>query len=127
MMFRFNLKYFLWTVALFLTEVAIALYIHDAFIRPYFGDFLVVVLIFCFVRSFFKTRLVPTLIGVLLFAYLIETAQYFHIVNALGLQGNRLAETVIGTGFSWVDMLMYTLGGMFLKVINVNDKNHLPA
>jgi len=28
----------------------------------------------------------------------------------LGLTGNRLAEIVIGTGFSWWDMVAYTLG-----------------
>lgn len=37
---------------LFLTEVYIALYVHDDFIRPYIGDMLVTMLICCFCRMF---------------------------------------------------------------------------
>lgn len=109
-MFTFDKKYFLLAVALFLTEVLIALYVRDAFVRPYVGDYLVVMLVYCAVKTFFKTPVVPTAAGVLLFAYLIETLQYFRIVDRLGLQDNTLARTVIGYGFEWKDMLAYTLG-----------------
>ena len=34
-MFRFNKKYFLLFLLLFITEVIIAIFIHDSFIRPY--------------------------------------------------------------------------------------------
>lgn len=108
--FKFHPKYFLLTAVLFLTEVGIALYVHDAFIRPYVGDFLVVILIYCFVRSFLNTPVVPTAIGVLLFAYLVETLQYFQVVDALGWQHSRLARIVIGTAFSWEDIFAYTVG-----------------
>ena len=37
-------------VLLFLTEVYIGLYVRDRFIRPYFGDVLVVILLGCLVR-----------------------------------------------------------------------------
>ena len=42
-MLRFNKTYFLLTILLFCTEVIIALFVHDNFIRPYFGDVLVVI------------------------------------------------------------------------------------
>ncbi len=115
----FNKYYFALAVLLFVTEVLIALYVHDAIIRPYFGDFLVVILIYCFVKVFVVSPLLPTLIGVLLFAYLIEFLQYLQLVKVLGLQNNAFARTVIGTTFQWGDILMYTLGiGLVLVVEN---------
>jgi hypothetical protein len=109
-MFKFNLKYFALTVLLFITEVLIALYMRDAFIRPYGGDVLVGILIYCFVKSFLNTPMVPTALVVLVFCYTIEILQYFHYVELLGLQNSKLARTVLGVGFSWIDMLCYTAG-----------------
>ena len=109
-MFTFNKKFFLLTLLLFITEVLIALFVKDRFVRPYVGDYLVVMLIYCFVRTFLNSPVLPTAIAVLLFAYLIETLQYFRLVDRLGLEHNIIAKTVIGYGFSWIDMLAYTLG-----------------
>lgn len=107
---QFNPRYFLYAVLLFIIEVLIALYVNDSIVRPYGGDFLVVILIYYFVRAFWKGSSYKIALGVLLFAYTVEVLQYFKIVNLLGLKGNRLAEIIIGTGFSWWDMLAYTLG-----------------
>lgn len=86
------------------------MYAYDDFLRPYVGDYLVVMLIYCALRTFIKANTLPVVIGVLLFAYLVEVLQYFRIVDRLGLSGNQLAKTVIGYGFEWLDMLAYTLG-----------------
>src|SRR5215831_16904542 len=110
MMLTFNAKYFSLALALFIIEVVIALFVHDSFVRPYFGDFLVVILLYCSVRSFIKASSLKIAIGVLLFAYLIETLQYFRFVDRLGLTRNIIARTVIGYGFEWWDILAYTLG-----------------
>lgn len=110
MKLRFNIYYLLLTLLLFGTEVLIALFVHDAFVRPYVGDFLVVMLVYCFVRSFVEARVVPVALGVLAFAYTVETLQYFQIVKRLGLGDSRLANIVIGNYFSWSDMAAYTLG-----------------
>ncbi|HEU4551610.1 MAG TPA: DUF2809 domain-containing protein [Chitinophaga sp.] len=110
MIFRFSWKYLLLTLALFITEVLIALYMHDGFVRPYVGDFLVVILVYCFVCTFLQAPVVPVGIGVLLFAYMVEILQYFNMVKHLGLQHSRLANIVLGNHFEWGDMLAYTLG-----------------
>jgi len=41
-----RIKYALATIAIFLIELLIALFVRDRFIRPYVGDMLVVVLIY---------------------------------------------------------------------------------
>jgi hypothetical protein len=106
----FNLRFFLFTIALLVIEVLIALYVRDKFIRPYVGDFLVVILIYCAVKTFFKIAPLPLAAGVLLFSCVIETLQYFNIVSRLGLENNQVAKTIIGYGFEWWDILAYTLG-----------------
>jgi hypothetical protein len=109
-MLTFNLKFFFFALALFIIEVLIALFVHDSIIRPYGGDYLVVILIYCAVRTFINGSPLKIGIAVLLFAYTLEVLQYFDIVRRLGLADNKLARTVIGYGFDWLDLLAYTLG-----------------
>jgi hypothetical protein len=108
--FRFNKKYFFLTVLLFTTEVLIALFLHDNFIRPYVGDYLVVILIYCFCMSFVSAPVWKISAATLLFSYLIETLQYYNLVGILGLRHSTLANIIIGNSFAWNDILAYTLG-----------------
>jgi hypothetical protein len=110
----FSPRYFRATLFLFFIEVLIALYAHDRIIRPYIGDLIVVILIYCFVKSFLNTPVWPTAIGVLIFSFTIEVLQYFDLVSLLGLQDSKIARIVIGTSFAWADLLAYTVGIVIL-------------
>ena len=118
-MVKFNSSYFFSFIIIFIIEVCIALFVHDNFIRPYLGDVLVVILIYCFVKSFWNVPVVKTSIAVLLFAFAIETLQYFSLVEKLNLQDNKLAKTVIGTSFAWEDIWAYVAG---IAVVIVAEK-----
>jgi Protein of unknown function (DUF2809) len=109
-MLTLQLKYFIVTIMLLATEIGIALFEHDTIIRPYVGDLLVVILIYCFIRSFLKLPYLPTAIAVLIFSYIIEVVQYFKIINILGLQHSKMVRAVIGTSFAWQDIIAYTAG-----------------
>lgn len=109
-MLRFNPRFFGYTLVLFVIEVLIAVYVHDNFVRPYVGDYLVVMLLYCALRTLINASPLKIALAVLLFAYFIELLQYFHLVDRLGLAGNTVARTVIGYGFEWLDLLAYTLG-----------------
>ena len=115
--FYFNRFYFFWTILLLVIEILIAIYVHDKVIRPHGGYFLVVIPIYCFIKSFFNTSIKWTAIGVLLFSFLVETLQYFHIVNKLGLENSNFARTIIGTSFSWTDIVAYTIGIFTITLI----------
>lgn len=117
MKLKFSVRYFILTILLFLTEVFIGMYVDDAIIRPYGGDFLVVILIYCFVKSFLDTPVIQTAIGVLLFSYVIEVSQYFHLVDLIGLGNSRIAVVMMGNYFAWTDMLAYTLGIVTVIII----------
>ena len=95
---------------LLLTEVAIALFVHDDFIRPYFGDVLVTILLCCLCSAIIPQKIRGLAIYVFIFAALVEVAQYFNIVGLLGLENNTLLSTIIGTSFSVIDILCYGVG-----------------
>lgn len=127
MKFRFSPLYCALAVSVFVTEVLIALYLHDDFVRPYAGDFLVVILIYCFLRSFLQAPAWPVAMGVLAFSYLIELLQYFNVVTLLGLEHSRLANTIIGNYFTWHDILAYTLGAGFVILVEKMAVGGKPA
>lgn len=109
-MFRLNKTYFLLAIILFFVELFIGFYVRDGLVRPYGGDFLVVILIYCFVKAFVVVNVNKAAVWVLLFSYMVETLQYFKITVLLGLKNSKLANIIIGNSFSWSDMLAYTLG-----------------
>ncbi len=119
-MFTFRPKYGLLTIAFFIIEVLIAMYVNDSFIRPFFGDYLVVFLVYCFAFTFWDTHFVIVSTGVLLFCYLIETLQYFHFVRYMGWEKHKIIAIVLGTGFSWYDIIAYTLG--FFTILFVENQ-----
>jgi hypothetical protein len=102
--------YFILTFILFIVELSIAFYVNDSFVRPYLGDYLVVILLYCFVRSVFKISVGRAAGVVLAIACLVEIFQGLQGVALLGWQNNRLAKTVLGTSFEWADLLAYSLG-----------------
>lgn len=116
-MLTFNPRFFLLAFVLFVIEVLIALFVHDRFVRPYVGDYLVVILIYCAVRTFIIAPPFKVAIGVLLFSFIIEVLQYIKIVDRLGLAESQFAMTVIGSGFSWLDILAYALGIITVLII----------
>jgi hypothetical protein len=124
MKLRFNWFYFVLALLIFAIEVLIAVYVHDDFVRPYVGDFLVVVLIYCFVRSFLQSSVIPVALAVLVFSYVVEVLQYFNVVKLIGLEHSRIANIVIGNYFTWTDILSYTLGILFTtlveKIVTIN-------
>lgn len=118
---QFRFRYFLIAIILFIVEVLIALYVKDDFIRPHFGDFLVVILIYCFVSSFLNISYRKIALAVLAFSYTVEVLQYFKIVEKLGLAHSTFARIVIGTSFSWLDMIAYTAGIGFVLLIEFGN------
>lgn len=103
-------NYLIAALVIFISEIVIALYVHDDFVRPWVGDVLVVVLLYCFVRGVTRLNVTSAAWLVLIFSWFVEALQYLRIVEILGLESNAVARTIIGTTFSWWDIVAYTLG-----------------
>ena len=105
-----RLIYALLFLSVLLAEILIALFVKDAFVRPYVGDMLVTVLICCFLRIFFPTGVKLLPVYVFLFAAAVEFGQYLDMVKLLGLEGNRFISVLLGRTFSFPDILCYAVG-----------------
>lgn len=113
------------TVLLVITEVLIALYVHDDFVRPYVGDVLVVIAVYCAVRIFIpvKCKLLP--LYVFIFAGGVELLQYFDLVKKLGLENNIFLRTLLGSVFDVKDIICYAAGCIVLGIYEIMIRKKL--
>lgn len=120
----FKKKYFYLTLILFFIEVFIAVFIKDSFIRPFVGDVLVIILIYCFVKTCCHINSSIAALSVFVFACIIEILQYFNLVNQLGLQQSKIATVILGNTFDCQDIIAYLVGAIaVLSLENIIKKN----
>lgn len=113
---RLHWRSLLLTLACFALEVFIALRVRDAFVRPYLGDVLVVVLMYLALKTLLRA---PTawLAGMALaIACVIEALQALPLVDVLGID-NRVLRVALGTTFSWADVLCYAVGAALVVAV----------
>ena len=99
------------TVLLFITEIIIGMY-ASGWIRAYFGDVLVVILIYTLIRTVSPDKPKYGLIlplSILIFSFIVEFLQLWGIADRLHIT-NKLIRIIIGTGFSTIDLLCYAAG-----------------
>ena len=92
-------------------EIVIGMFAHG-WIRNYFGDVLVVILIYTFIRAISPEKprrwyILPTII--LMFAFGVEFLQLWGFCDRFGIT-NKLLRIIIGTGFAVKDLVSYVIG-----------------
>lgn len=95
---------------LLLTEVIIALFVCDRFFRPYFGDVLVVILLYTAFRSVFPRKIKLLSLYIFIFAVLVELSQAINLVSLIGADNSPFLRTIMGTSFSFYDIVCYACG-----------------
>ena len=105
-----RIVYLLIFCGLLAVEVCFALFVNDAFIRPYVGDMLVTLLLCCLCRVIVPNKVRLLLLYVFIFAACVEVSQYFDLVALLGLADNRILSIALGRTFSWIDIGCYAVG-----------------
>lgn len=108
---KLRITYILIFILLFATEVLIALFVHDNFVRPFIGDVLVVMLVCAFLRIIVPEKIKFMPVFATLFAVIIEILQYFDFVKLLGLENNPIISTALGRTFDIRDIICYIIGG----------------
>lgn len=123
-----RLIYGMIALLLFCAEVIIAVFCKPGFIRAYFGDVLVTILLCALVRVVFtKSQWVSPLVFV--FSVFVEWTQYIKLATILGVKGTVL-EIIIGSSFSWIDILCYLAGCVIFSAFEFviyYIKNHRKA
>ena len=109
-------KYLAAFLILFAAIATIAIFVQGGFIRNHFGDILIVIFIYCFIKSFVKNKLKWLWLYIFIFATLVEIGQYFGLVYLLGLGHSQLARIVIGVTFDIWDIVMYFVGCVLILV-----------
>ncbi len=117
--FRLDKGYLLATILLFIIEVLIALFVQDKIVRPYVGDFIVVILLYTFLKSFFRISVLKAVLTVLFFSYFIEILQYLKITGLPGLEQKKIVLVVLGSHFEWIDMIIYTCSAVAIYVLEI--------
>ncbi len=109
---------------LLITEVVIALFVHDRIIRPYIGDVLVTLLLCALIRSFIPDKIRFLAVYVFIFSVFVEVGQYFNYVKLLGLSDIKFFSILMGTSFSWIDIICYAVGCLIFFVIEITLKRN---
>ena len=124
MKIKFHRNYFIWSMLLLATETAIAVFFKTGFIRHTFGDFLVVILLYCLIKSFWNAQPLTIGIIVLLIAYIIELLQLFNLLEYLNLTNSSTAKIILGNTFQFSDLVAYTLGILAILFIELQIRAH---
>ena len=107
------------TLLLLATEIGIACFVRDDFVRPYLGDVLVVLLLYCGIRWVRPLGWCWLPVGVFSLAVGVEAAQALQLVHRTGLAEAPFFATLLGTCFSWWDILCYGIGAILCQGIDL--------
>jgi len=91
-------------------EVCIALFVRDTFIRPYGGDILAAVFVYCLARLLFPQARGWLAGAVFALCCAVELAQSVDAVALLGLSESAFLSVLCGRTFDVADILCYAVG-----------------
>lgn len=120
MKFTFKKNYFL--LFILFISVEFSLLFTKGFIRHTFGDFLIVITLYCFLMSFIKIKSQKAAIAVLVFSFIIEFIQLTDFLIYFKLENSSTAKVIFGNTFSIQDLVAYTLGVCFIIIIESKRK-----
>ena len=109
-MIKFNKTYFFRFLILFIIEACIAFFIKEGFIRHTFGDVLVVIMLYCLIKSFVKTKPKYVALAVLFISFGIEFLQLTNLLQWLYIENNKTLKLILGSTFDITDLLAYLFG-----------------
>ena len=97
------------------TEIYIAVCVKGGFVRHYAGDVLAVILLYALARAIFSVTPSNLPLKIFAFAAALEIAQYFGVVQILGIE-NKILKIMIGGTFDLTDLLCYAVGCVLVGI-----------
>ena len=119
---RFNARAATIGLAIFFAEVVLETVSRLApgslgWVRTFFGDVLVVGVLFYAIRSIARVPTGLLACCVLIIAWLVEFSQAIHLVRLLGLGDSYWARILLGTSFDYWDLVAYAMGVAAIYVV----------
>ena len=108
-MWKKRLTYLLLFFLIVCVEVAIALLIQDQWVRPYGGDVLAAVGLYCLVRVVVPKRYKWFPLCIFFATVAVEVLQLIDILSLLGLKSSFL-RILLGGTFDMIDIICYGIG-----------------
>ena len=106
---RTRLAFLAAAVLILAVEIYIAICVKGGFVRHYAGDVLAVILLYALARAIFSVPPSNLPLKIFTFAVALEIAQYFGVVQILGIE-NKILKIMIGGTFDLTDLLCYAAG-----------------
>lgn len=107
--------------AILAAEIYIAVCVKGGFVRHYLGDVLAVILLYALARAIFSVPPSNLPLKIFTFAVALEIAQYFGVVQILGIE-NKILKIMIGGTFDLADLLCYAVGCILVDVYEKFEK-----
>ena len=102
-------------------EIYIAVCVKGGFVRHYLGDVLAVILLYALARAIFSVPPSNLPLKIFTFAAALEIAQYFGVVQILGIE-NKILKIMIGGTFDLADLICYAAGFILAGVYEKFEK-----
>ena len=122
---RMRLAFLAAAILILAAEIYIAICIKGGFVRHYAGDVLAVILLYALARAIFSVPPLNLPLKIFAFAAALELAQYFGVVQILGIE-NKILKVMIGGTFDFTDLLCYAAGcvltGVYEKFESKNQQ-----
>jgi hypothetical protein len=124
---RFDRRYATLAAAIALTELLIAGFVRDRFVRPYLGDTLAVILLYAAVLSAlelprWRVALLAVSVGCAL-----ELGQALRLWAWLGLDEHAVASVVLGTFYDPRDLLAYAAALPLIAALERINRKPAPS
>lgn len=122
---RTRLAFLAAAVLILAIEIYIAICVKGGFVRHYAGDVLAVILLYALARATFSVPPLNLPLKIFAFAVALELAQYFGVVQILGVE-SKILKVMIGGTFDFADLLCYAAGcvlaGVYEKFESKNQQ-----
>ena len=112
---RTRLAFLVATGVILAVEIYIAVCVNGGFVRHYLGDVLAVILLYVLARAIFSVTPSNLALKIFAFAVALELAQYFGVVQILGIE-NKILKIMIGGTFDLTDLLCYAVGCVLVGI-----------
>lgn len=112
---RTRLAFLVATGVILAVEIYIAVCVNGGFVRHYLGDVLAVILLYVLARAIFSVTPSNLALKIFAFAAALEIAQYFGVVQILGIE-SKILKVMIGGTFDLTDLLCYAVGCVLVGI-----------